>query len=276
MIEFKLIRLLKNEPYSAYKKCSQVTIQELKCMYGIYQKYYANTRYEIFERDFLEKTGVFLIMEPKTKQIVGFSTVMERDFVVNGKAHHAFFSGDTIIEKEYWGNRALTRAMFRYIVAFKIRYPLKPIYWILISKGFKTYLLLANNFYSYYPHYGEKHPHLKDFVESYCHQYFSEYYEKSTGLLNFGGDYQPLKADVAPITEEVREKNFKIAFFEDKNPTWVDGTELPCIGELHWSDLYRYVNRFFTKSTSESKYDSKNRSKSRRLHIASDSDSKVA
>ncbi len=45
----------------------------------------------------------------------------------------------------------------------------------------------------------------------------------------------------------MREKNSKIAFFEDKNPTWVDGTELPCIGELRWSDLYRYVNRFLTK-----------------------------
>ncbi len=101
MIELKLIGLPKNEPYSAYKKCSPVTIRELKCMCDIYQKYYANTRYEIFERDFLEKTGVFLIMEPKTKKIVGFSTVMERDFVVNRRAQHAFFSGDTIIEQEY-------------------------------------------------------------------------------------------------------------------------------------------------------------------------------
>ncbi len=55
------------------------------------------------------------------------------------KPRHAFFSGDTIIEKEYWGNRALTCAMYRYIVSFKLRYPLVPVYWILISKGFKTY-----------------------------------------------------------------------------------------------------------------------------------------
>ncbi len=122
----------------------------------------------------------------------------------------------------------------------------------------------------------KKNLHLKDFVESYCHQYFSEYCEKSTGLLNFGDDYQPLKADVAPITKDVREKKFKMAFFEDRNPTWVEGTELPCIGELRWSDLYRYVHHFPSKNTSESKYDSKNHYKSRPLHIASDSDSKVA
>ncbi len=276
MMEFKLLRQIKKEPYSLYKRTDDITVQELKRMYGIYQKYYANTRYEIFERDFLEKTGVFFIIEPKNNQIVGFSTVMERDFIVDGKARHAFFSGDTIIEKEYWGNRALTRAMFRYIISFKFRHPRTPIYWILISKGFKTYLLLANNYYSYYPHYGEKNAHLKDFVESYCKEYFSEYYNHETGLLNFGEDYQPLKADVAPITHDMRENNTKIAFFEDKNPTWVDGTELPCIGELRWSDLYRYVNRFLTKTTSVSKHDSKLRYKSRTLHIATGSDSKVA
>ena len=275
MMEFKLLRQLKKEPYSQYKHTGNVTIQEIKRMYDIYQKYYANTRYEIFERDFLEKTGVFFIIEPKNKQIVGFSTVMERDFVVNGKARHAFFSGDTIIEQAYWGNRALTRAMYRYIVSFKLRYPLTPIYWILISKGFKTYLLLANNYYSYYPHYGEKNSHLQDYVDSYCRQYFAEYYDKASGLLNFGEDYQPLKADVAPITTDLREKNTKIAFFEDKNPTWAEGTELPCIGELRWSDLYRFISRFMTKNMSVGKLESQMPRK-RPLHIASDSDSKVA
>ncbi len=89
---------------------------------------------------------------------------------------------------------------FAILSSFKFRHPRTPVYWILISKGFKTYLLLANNYYSYYPHYDEKNAHLKDFVESYCKEYFSEYYNKETGLLNFGDDYQPLKADVAPIT----------------------------------------------------------------------------
>ncbi|RKG44391.1 MULTISPECIES: hypothetical protein [Acinetobacter] len=276
MMEFKLWRQLKREPYSEYRDSDSITVKELKCMYGIYQKYYANTRYEIFEKDFLEKTGVFLIIEPVNKQIVGFSTVTERDFVVNGKARHAFFSGDTIIEKEYWGNRALTRAMYRYIVSFKLRYPLVPVYWILISKGFKTYLLLANNYYSYYPHYGAKNSHLKDFVESYCKEYFAEYYNGETGLLNFGEDYQPLKADVAPISNEMRQNNTKIAFFEEKNPTWVQGTELPCVGELRWSDLYRYVSRFMTKTVSASKHDSKFIPK-RMLRVETmSSDSKVA
>lgn len=276
MIEFKILRRLNNEPYSEYKLAADISVHELKRMYSIYKKYYANTEYEIFEKDFMQKTGVFLIRDPKSKEIVGFSTVLERDFIVDGKAHHAFFSGDTIIEQQYWGSRALQRAMYRYIITYKIRHPFAPCYWILISKGFKTYLLLANNYYSYFPHYGEKHQRLEKYINSYCEQYFSEYFDQNSGLLNFGEEYQPLKADVAPITHEMREKNVKIAFFEDMNPTWVDGTELPCIGELTWLDLYRYVQRFLSKSDSKGKRDSLKKIKPA-LHIESAAtNSKVA
>jgi hypothetical protein len=45
---------------------------------------------------------------------------------------------------------------------------------------------------------------------------FGEYYDKEVGLLNFGDDYQPLKGEVAPITEEMRITNPKIDFFERK------------------------------------------------------------
>lgn len=276
MMELKLLRQLKNEPYSEYQLTSKISVKDLKRMYGIYQKYYANTSYEIFETDFLKKTGVFLIREPKNKHIVGFSTILERDFLVDGKAQHAFFSGDTIIEQEYWGSRALQRAMYRYIVAYKFRHPFNPAYWILISKGFKTYLLLANNYYSYYPHYGDKNNRLEEYVTSYCEQYFKEYYDPKTGLINFGNDYQPLKGEVAPITKEMRQKNQKIEFFENKNPTWEDGTELPCIGEITWFDMYRYVERFLSKLDSKGRGDTKKKSKPA-LHIeSSNSNSKVA
>lgn len=250
MLELKLMRRLKNEPYSEYVLVGQVSVVDLKKMYSIYEKYYDNTRYSIFETDFLAKTGVFLIRHPKTNEIVGFSTVTECDIEVKGKIHHAFFSGDTVIEKEFWGNRALQRACYRFIIQFKMRYPTEKVYWILISKGFKTYLLLANNYYTYYPHHNGEHQHLQALVDGYCKQYFEKYYDTKSGLLNFGDDYQPLNEDVAPITEEMRAKNPKINFFEQLNPTWKEGTELPCIGEITWRDLSRYVERFLNKATS--------------------------
>lgn len=251
MLEFKFLRKLKKEPYSEYKSIKTLNDIDIHKMYSIYKKYYSNTDLKIFKNDLLAKTGVFVIRDSTTNQLVGFSTVMEKDFIVDGKVAHGFFSGDTIIEEAYWGSRALQRAMFRYVIKFKLRHTTKPIYWILISKGFKTYLLLANNYYSYYPHPEHDNSNLESYVKAYCEQLFPEYYNSNTGLLDFGENYQALNSDVAPITDEMRAKSNKIAFFEKRNPTWVKGTELPCIGRVDWIDLYRSAQSFFKKKASQ-------------------------
>lgn len=273
MMEFKLFRKFKNEAYSEYKAVQDITLIDMKTMYGIFEQYYLNTTIQIFEQDLMEKTGIFIIRDPKTNVIVGFSTVTERHFKVNGLTHHAFFSGDTIVEQAYWGSRALQRAMYRYIIRFKLKYPTQPVYWMLISKGFKTYLLLANNYFTYYPHCEQKHQRLEPLVNAYCQQYFNDYFDLNSGLLNFGDDYQSLRPDIAPITPEMRNQSKKIAFFEHKNPTWSEGTELPCIGEIHWRDLYRYVYRFLTKTSSKREVD---RQTPNQNDLAQDQASKVA
>jgi hypothetical protein len=252
MSKFNLSR---QEPTGVFRPIAKFSERDLQQMYSIYQKYYENTRYDLFTRDFRKKTGAFLILHPRTREIVGFSTVLNCDIKIGNKVSHAFFSGDTVIEKEFWGSRALQRCMYRYLLTMKAKHPFEPVYWMLISKGFKTYLLLANNYYGYWPHPDGECDRLQPIVEAYCEQYFSEYYDRTTGVLNFGDDYQPLKGDVAPITDEMRQKSPKIRFFEERNPMWEKGTELPCIGEIVWGDIFKYVQRFATKSTSQGKAD---------------------
>jgi hypothetical protein len=247
--------LRRQEPIGEFRPVEKFTEAHLQRMYSIYQKYYENTRFDLFVRDFRKKTGAFLILHPKSRDIVGFSTVMNCDIRVGNKVHHAFFSGDTVIEKEFWGSRALQRSMYRYLLTMKAKHPFDPVYWMLISKGFKTYLLLANNYYSYWPHPDGECQDLKPLVEAYCEQYFGEYYDRQRGLLDFGDDYQPLKGEVAPITDEMRRKTAKIRFFEELNPTWEKGTELPCIGQITWSDILKYVQRFAAKPVSQGKTD---------------------
>lgn len=244
-----------SEPIGKFQPLHKFTEQDFEQMYNIYQKYYENTRYEIFVRDFLKKTGAFLILHPQTKQIVGFSTVMNCDIKVGNKVHHAFFSGDTVIEKEFWGSRALQKSMYRYLLTMKAKHPFDPVYWMLISKGFKTYLLLANNYYTYWPHPDGECQHLQPLVQAYCQQYFNDYYDQKTGVLDFGNDYQPLKGDVAPITDDMLTRNAKIRFFQQSNPDWAQGTELPCIGEIVWTDILKYVQKFATKSISHGRLD---------------------
>lgn len=234
-----------------YKKVSKIDVHEIRQMYGIYCQYYENTTWDIFLRDLSKKTGAFVLYDPKEARVVGFSTIMTCDIIVQGQASRAVFSGDTVIEKAYWGSRALQMAFYKFMIAEKVRYPRQAIHWLLISKGFKTYLLLANNFFNYYPNPENKDQHLAGVVDSYCKQMFAEYYDADKRILDFGGDYQCLKGDVAEITDAMRRENQKIDFFEQCNPEWRRGTELPCVGVFDWNALAKYALRFATKPMSK-------------------------
>lgn len=243
----------KEATYGQYIEKEQIDIYRLKAMYSIYEQYYENTKFSIFADDFKKKSGAILIFNSETDEIVGFSTVAVQHFYLNGKDYTVLFSGDTVILKAYWGARSLQSSMLKLLIRLRVKFPFNELYWLLISKGYKTYLLLANNYYVYYPNIKDENQHLSTVIEHYCENFFGEYYDKEIGLLNFGDDYQPLKGEIAPITEEMRVKNPNIHFFEQKNPTWVTGTELPCIGRIGWIDLARYPLKFIMKPVSHGK-----------------------
>lgn len=240
-------------PKARFVEFSEISRHQAHEMYAIYEKYYENTNFPLFWSDLSKKTGAILIFHPTTNVIVGFSTIAVHHFKLENKNYTTVFSGDTVIEKEFWGSRALIIGMTKFMVKLRFKHPTDKLYWVLISKGYKTYLLLANNYYTYYPHVDGKHTELAPIIEHYCEQYFPKYYDDNTGLLNFGEDYQPLKGEVAPITEKMRRRNRKIKFFEEMNPSWKAGTELPCIGEISWSDLLLYPTRLFSKPVSQGK-----------------------
>ena len=243
----------KKEPYGKFVEAKKIGLDQLRRMYSIYEQYYENTRFSLFQNDFANKHGAILIFHPETHEIVGFSTIAIHQFNFESQRYTFVFSGDTVIMKEFWGCRALQTTFVKLMIKLRFEHPFDNFYWMLISKGYKTYLLLANNYYVYYPHFKGKHGNLKPIVEHYCKKFFADYFDAKTGLLNFGSDYQPLKGEVAPITERMRRDNPKIRFFENQNPSWEQGTELPCVGEMSWKDLMRYPMRFMSKSVSKGK-----------------------
>jgi hypothetical protein len=144
--------------------------------------------------------------------------------------------------EEYWGRNPLNFCYVKYFIGTLLSNPFTPIYWLLISKGYKTYLLLANNFLNYFPCHNRENKRLADISNAYSQYLFPEYYDEKKRVIDFGKNYQSLRGGVAEITAEMCEKFPKIAFFNEKNPTWDRGTELPCVGELNWiTILYRML-----------------------------------
>ena len=130
----------------------------------------------------------------------GFSTIEVYDRIRVGRKFLAVFSGDTIIEKAYWGQSALQRAFVRYVVTLKLSRPLTPVYWFLISKGYKTYLLLSRNFTSYWPRHDRPTPAWEQgLVNFLATDKYPDDYVPEQGILHFAVGEGRLKSGIAPI-----------------------------------------------------------------------------
>lgn len=217
-------------------------------MYNLFIKYYDNVNFDDFSRDLDKKEHAIIMRENGSDAIVGFSTLAVIVLYHNGRKNVGIFSGDTVIDKKYWGYTAIHTVFIKYLVIQRIRHFASRVYWFLITKGYKTYLLMANNWSNYFPRYDKEYdPAVKSLTKCFCESLYPGVYDDATGLLTFGNEYQKLKQDVAEIDESMREKYPKIAFFEAANPTWREGTELPCLGEIDWPTIFKRSFAFFTR-----------------------------
>jgi hypothetical protein len=202
-------------------------------MFKLFEIFYENVVFSRFKTDLLAKSKVIILLD-KEKQIQGFSTFYDFDFLHHKKNYRILFSGDTIIAPSHWGTSALTMEFLKNMIILKLRFPTRPVWWFLISKGYKTYLLLANNFLRYYPRLDQKTPEVHfDLIQALSEKFYPGKFNSKTGVIEFDvNEHEHLKDTIAPITEELLKKYPKIKFFNSHNPGWRKGDELACIGEV--------------------------------------------
>ncbi|MEZ0372201.1 MAG: hypothetical protein ACAI44_24145 [Candidatus Sericytochromatia bacterium] len=229
---------------------------EIDEMFRLFCDYYANVSYEQFKTDLLKKEHVFVMRDPRLPDIKGFSTIVAVEATTVGKdagrTARGFFSGDTVIHQDYWGQGALGIAFLKFLFLQKLRRPFSPLYWFLISKGYKTYLMMANNFACYYPRYDQPTPpDIQVLLDSFATQLYPESYQPATGLIVHPEDQAKdrLKTQVAPICEKLLLENPRIAFFAERNPGWKQGDELACLGEMTFMMPFEYQFKLLRKQT---------------------------
>ena len=199
-------------------------------MWALFEQYYADVSRETFEKDLSHKNHVILIQERDTQRVKGFSTLQRLEMEVKGKKALVIFSGDTIVEKEYWGQTVLQKAFLGYVLRQKLSSGWVPTYWFLISKGYKTYLLLSRNFPVYWPRHDRPTPVWEnELLSELASHKFGEAWIPELGILHFPDKKGRLKEDVAPIDEKLFQYP-DIAFFARKNPGHLQGDELCCLG----------------------------------------------
>ncbi|MFL5353541.1 hypothetical protein [Archangium sp.] len=217
--------------------CASLTERQRAQLLALMQVCYAGVSAERFARDLADKQYVILLSARRSGELVGFSTLRVAEEQVEGRTVEVVFSGDTVIHPDYWGQKELQVRFGRFMLARKLRRPLRPLLWLLLSAGYKTYLLAVNHFPRTLPRHDWEAPAGRvSFVHSLAARWFGSQYDAARGTVRFGSSHYRVRDGVAPI-DRAAAAHPDIAFFAKSNPGHVDGEELVCLAEIRARDL---------------------------------------
>lgn len=214
----------------------------------LFVSYYDGVCSKTFFSDLSNKDKIILLRERKSNDIKGFSTLKKIKVELDDQSVFALFSGDTIVDSDFWGQSALSIQFVKNLVVYKLLHPRDPLYWFLICKGFKTYLLLTKNFDTYYPRFDQETPeNIFQLIDRLAFKFYPHDYNKATKVIELSGKSYKLKEDIAPIGPQEM-KNPHINFFNKKNPGWTEGDELCCVGLFNIKAVSLYFNIIVKKT----------------------------
>jgi hypothetical protein len=224
--------------FSETKKATSLTPSEKATMLGLLSLEFLGTNPNEFVRDLSEKDAVALLRRDSPKgEIVGFSTLMILDLPIAGRSVKAVFSGDTTVLPEWRASSGMGIEVGRYFLKALEAFPGHEIYYVLISKGWRTYKVLPFFFQEFAPSPAKPTSAAdKAVMDAFGRAKYPREYDPRTGLIMFSRETQrlvPGSIDAVPPSRP----DPHTEFFLEKNPTYLSGTELVCIGRIGRENL---------------------------------------
>jgi hypothetical protein len=227
---------------------SSLEEEQIQTMYTLMDQHYNNVFHAQFEKDLFEKDWVILLLDDLSEEIKGFSTQTLFKHFFKTESILILFSGDTIIHPKCWGTFALPIAWGRMMLYILSRNPENKLYWMLTSKGIRTYRYLPVFFNEFYPRYNLPTPIWEQqLLNSLGKRKYRDHYDKTAGIVRATDNSQFLKTNLAVIEEARRQKDPHIAFFLRQNPYFQRGDELVCIAPFHEANIKPNILRKLKK-----------------------------
>ncbi|MCA9791777.1 MAG: hypothetical protein KC910_08275 [Candidatus Eremiobacteraeota bacterium] len=177
-----------------------------------------------FEADLAEKDWV-LVLESEG-QLQGFSTMMRLDF----GGQRLVFSGDTIVTPAARGSARLAQLWAEHVFGLVDREG--PVYWFLITSGYRTYRLLPLFFQDFYPRFDRPTPaRLAGLLEGVARHKFGSRYRDGVVV---PASPTPLREPEVP---QGRRRDPHVGFFLERNPGHRGGHELACLARVERANL---------------------------------------
>ncbi len=206
-----------------------------EAMFALFERYYDRVTSAQFEKDLAGKQRVIRLFHPDGR-LVGFSTIQLIRTELGGQRLLTIFSGDTVVDRSSWGGKALQRAFTGFLLRTKLTHPRTRVFWFLISKGYKTYLLMRNNLTSYPNFEAETPADVKAVLDHVATLKYPGHYDPRRGLIVFPRS----EGMVRPEFEDLSASDLRkpdIRFFVERNPGYAEGDELCCLAEVKLREL---------------------------------------
>lgn len=216
------------------RRVEDLSAEERRQMLALLSQYFENVSEVTFERDLAEKEWCVLLRSANG-DVAGFSTLAMWRRTIEGIPVAAVYSGDTIVDRRFWGESALSRLWSRQAFALAgeacREQPGTRAYWFLISSGYKTYRFLPTFFRKFYPTFERPTPPWEARVmRTLAAARFPDEYDPAAGVVR-PLSAAPLRSGVAELTPR-RLTDPHVAFFARANPDHARGDELVCLTGL--------------------------------------------
>ena len=227
------------------KTISELSDDNLRGIVKLYLNYYDGTSKALVLADLFSKREVLLLLHGSS--IVGFTSIQVYQHEWLSRQIRVVYSGDTVVDREHWGQQALAYRWITRLSQIKGERPDLALYWFVIIKGHRTFKYLPTFSESFYPHWSINRSDLKPLADYLARDKFGEFYNCDTGVVEFDQSRGHLKSEIAYPTEEELNKP-SVRFFLSKNPNYLIGHELVCICELEEENMKPFTKRIFRKA----------------------------
>jgi hypothetical protein len=208
-------------------------------MFTLLTSHFVGVDQPTFERDLKEKSHVILL-EDDAATLRGFSTMVVYESRAVAGPIWVVYSGDTIVDRAWWGTPALARTWIRTVRQLAPANA-TDVYWLLLTSGFRTYRFLPVFFRDFHPrHDAATHP-AQQLLRALARERFGDQYDDASGLVRLRKP-QVLTPDLIALPAG-RLTDRHVSFFLAQNPGFVDGDELACLARIDDSNLTAAARR---------------------------------
>lgn len=208
-------------------------------LFELFRRYYLHADRQAFDRDQEEKDWVLLLSDAEGT-VQGFTTLKLYELDVLGRPLRAVFSGNTIIDRQFWGEQELVAAWCRFMAQLKRQSVTEPLYWFLVCSGYRTYLYLPLFFRRFYPCCGRQTPPFEQvLIDALGRMKFPDEYDG--GVVRVQRPRECLRPELAR-PRAAKLNNTHVRYFFEQNPGYHRGDELVCVTEFSLDNTKRLAH----------------------------------